>query len=56
MRAYHLEQLGKFDGLVVSEHEIPSPGTGEVLVRVRASSINFRDLIIATAGIRHPWR
>lgn len=47
MRAYHLEQLGKLDSLVVSEHEIPSPGVGEVLVRVRASSINFRDLIIA---------
>jgi NADPH:quinone reductase-like Zn-dependent oxidoreductase len=46
MHAYHLEQFGKLDGLVVSEREIPSPGVGEVLVRVRASSINFRDLII----------
>jgi NADPH:quinone reductase-like Zn-dependent oxidoreductase len=47
VRAYHLEQLGTPDGLVTSEHDIPSPGTGEVLVRVRASSINFRDLVIA---------
>jgi NADPH:quinone reductase-like Zn-dependent oxidoreductase len=47
VRAYHLEPLGTLDGLVMSEHDIPSPGTGEVLVRVRASSINFRDLIIA---------
>jgi NADPH:quinone reductase-like Zn-dependent oxidoreductase len=54
MRAYHLEQLGMLDGLVVSEHEIPSPGTGEVLVRVRASSINFRDLIIANGWYSPP--
>src|SRR5258708_40064546 len=54
MRAYHLEQLGKFDGLVVAEGEIPSPGAGEVLVRVRASSINFRDLIIANGWYSPP--
>ncbi len=54
MRAYHLEQLGKLDGLVVSEHEIPSPGVGEVLVRVRASSINFRDSVIANGWYSPP--
>jgi NADPH:quinone reductase-like Zn-dependent oxidoreductase len=54
MRAYHLEQFGKLDGLVVSEHEIPSPGVGEVLVRVRASSINFRDLIVANGWYSPP--
>lgn len=54
MRAYHFEQLGKLDGLVVSEHEIPSPGVGEVLVRVRASSINFRDLVIANGWYSPP--
>src|ERR1700681_3960982 len=46
MRAYHLKSLGSLDGLVASEQEIPSPGPGEVLVRVRASSLNFRDLLI----------
>src|ERR1700682_6442317 len=46
MRAYHLQSLGSLDGLVVAEQEIPSPGAGEVLVRVRASSLNFRDLLI----------
>ncbi|MES2149802.1 MAG: NAD(P)-dependent alcohol dehydrogenase [Pseudomonadota bacterium] len=46
MRAYHLEQVGNLDGLVMKEGEIPAPGTGEVLVRVRASSLNFRDLAI----------
>lgn len=46
MRAYHLTSFGSLDGLVAAEQEIPSPGTGEVLVKVRASSVNFRDLLI----------
>src|ERR1700675_1867136 len=46
MRTYQLEQLGSLDGLVLAERDIPSPAVGEVLVRVRASSLNFRDLMI----------
>jgi NADPH:quinone reductase-like Zn-dependent oxidoreductase len=46
MRAYQLDQLGSLDGLVLAERDIPSPGVGEVLVRVRASSLNVRDMII----------
>jgi NADPH:quinone reductase-like Zn-dependent oxidoreductase len=46
MRAYHLKSIGNLNGLVAAEQEIPSPGAGEVLVRVRASSLNFRDLLI----------
>jgi NADPH:quinone reductase-like Zn-dependent oxidoreductase len=46
IRAYQLEQLGSLDGLVLTERDIPSPAVGEVLVRVRANSLNFRDLII----------
>jgi NADPH:quinone reductase-like Zn-dependent oxidoreductase len=46
MRAYHLKRLGSLDGLVAAEQQIPSPSAGEVLVRVRASSLNFRDLLI----------
>ena len=54
MRAYHLEQLGTLDGLAVSEHATPSPGAGEVLIRVRASSLNFRDLLIANGWYSPP--
>lgn len=46
MRAYQLDRLGSLDGLVLVERDIPSPGAGEVLVQVRASSLNFRDMII----------
>lgn len=54
MRAYHLERFGTPDGLGMADHDIPSPGTGEVLVRVRASSINFRDLIVANGWYSPP--
>ncbi len=46
MRTYRLEQVGNLDGLVAKEEAVPIPGAGEVLVRVRASSINFRDLAV----------
>src|SRR6202521_636902 len=46
MRAYQLDRLGRLDGLVLVERDIPSPNVGEVLGRVRASSLNFRDLMI----------
>lgn len=46
MRTYRLEQVGNLDNLVAKEEDVPVPGAGEVLVRVRASSLNFRDLAI----------
>src|ERR1700692_720343 len=46
MRVYQLERPGSVDGLVLPERSFPSPAGGEVLVRVRASSLNFRDLMI----------
>jgi NADPH:quinone reductase-like Zn-dependent oxidoreductase len=50
MRAYQLQQFGGPDGLALVARDIPSPGLGEVLVRVRASSLNYRDLIILGGG------
>src|ERR1700682_1429872 len=46
MRAYQLDRPGSLDGLVLAERDVPSPAVGEVLVRVRASSLNVRDLMI----------
>lgn len=46
MRAYHLETLGTVDGIVPRETERPEPGPREILVRVRAVSLNKRDLLI----------
>src|SRR5215467_7970906 len=33
-------------GLMLKEHDVPVPGPREVLVRVRASSLNARELMI----------
>lgn len=46
MRTYRLIKIGSLDGLTMTEDEIPSPGHGEVLVKIRATSLNFRDLAI----------
>ena len=39
-----------FDGLRVGERPKPDPGPGQVLVRLRAASLNYRDLSIATGA------
>ncbi|GAA2323131.1 zinc-binding dehydrogenase [Streptomyces violaceusniger] len=42
-------QVGAGGGLITSaERPVPSPSAGEVLVRVKASSLNARDLLIVT--------
>lgn len=46
MRAYHLEAHGSVDGLVLRESANREPGPGKVAVRIRATSLNFRDLMI----------
>jgi len=46
MRSYHIDQVGSLDHLQCREHDAPEPGPGEVQVRVRANSLNARDLSI----------
>jgi NADPH:quinone reductase-like Zn-dependent oxidoreductase len=44
-----------FDGLKLAERERPTPAAGQVLVRMRAASLNFRDLaIVAGKYFRGP--
>lgn len=45
MQAYEIIGEGGIDALALNDRPDPEPGPGEVLVRVRASSINFRDLM-----------
>ena len=47
MKAYQLTPGDGSDGLVLVELPDPEPGPGAVLVRVRATSLNYRDLLIA---------
>jgi len=37
-----------FDGLKRGERDEPKPGAGQALVRMRAASLNFRDLAIVS--------
>lgn len=47
MKAYVVQQGSSgFDGLRRVERPKPSPGPGEVLVRIRAASLNYRDIAI----------
>jgi len=46
MRVYELRGAG-LEQLVCVERPMPRPGPGQVLVRVHAASLNYRDLLIA---------
>lgn len=47
MRAWQIQQFG-IDSLELVDRPTPRPGPGEVLVRVRAVSFNYRDLMMVT--------
>jgi NADPH:quinone reductase-like Zn-dependent oxidoreductase len=47
MHAYQLTPGGGVDGITAVELPDPEPGPGEVLIRVRATSLNYRDLMLA---------
>jgi len=53
MKAYELKEMIGPDGLVMtSERPEPEAGPGEVKIKVHATSLNFRDLLVA--GGRYP--
>jgi NADPH:quinone reductase-like Zn-dependent oxidoreductase len=46
MKSYHANSGGGLASLVVKEHPIPEPSAYEVLVRVRANSLNAREFSV----------
>jgi len=46
MEAYRIDRFGSVDGIVLRSSEDPRPGLREILMRVRASSLNYRDLMV----------
>ncbi|GJJ07097.1 putative secondary metabolism biosyntheticenzyme [Clathrus columnatus] len=46
-KQYKVRKGAGFDGLTITQTEVPEPGPGEVLVIVHAVSLQYRDLIIA---------
>ena len=45
MRALQAHAFG-IDALRLGERDVPRPRRGEILIRVRAASLNYRDLVI----------
>lgn len=56
MKAYHIDRFGSIGGIVRRSTEDPRPGPYEVLMRVRASSLNYRDLMVLRGGGRGPTK
>ena len=56
MEAYHIDRFGSVDGIVLRSSEDPRPGPKEILMRVRASSLNYRDLMVLKGGGRGPTK
>jgi NADPH:quinone reductase-like Zn-dependent oxidoreductase len=53
MRAYELREAIGVEGVVLNpDRPTPEAGQGEILVRVRAASLNYRDLLIARGAYR----
>lgn len=46
MKAYEIRDTFGIDALAVSDRPEPKPGPGQVVVKVRAVSLNFRDLLV----------
>jgi NADPH:quinone reductase-like Zn-dependent oxidoreductase len=57
MRAYYFEHFGVgLDGLVFGQRSEPCPLANQVLVRIRARSVNYRDVRILDASYPVPGR
>lgn len=52
MRVLHISSFG-IDSLELVERPTPQPGPGEVLVKIRAVSLNYRDLMVVK-GLYNP--
>lgn len=50
MKCYELQGPSGIDGLALVERPVPAPGAGEVLVRLNAATLNYRDLLIVKGG------
>ena len=50
MKAWQLQDQWSIDALALAERPQPRPGRGEVLLRMKAASLNYRDLVVLRRG------
>lgn len=50
MRVFQIQDDWGFDHLQLSTRPDPAPGPGEVMLRMRAASLNYRDLVVPDRG------
>ncbi|QHO74267.1 NAD(P)-dependent alcohol dehydrogenase [Bradyrhizobium sp. CCBAU 051011] len=50
MKCYELQGPNGIDGLALVDKPVPEPGEGQVLVRIKAATLNYRDLITVKGG------
>ncbi len=46
MRVYELRDKTRLDALTLAERKSPTPGPEQVLIRMRAAALNYRDLLV----------
>jgi NADPH:quinone reductase-like Zn-dependent oxidoreductase len=56
MRAFRIKNFGSVAGLLNAQELIPQPSAGQVLIRLRARSLNYRDLLILKQGYAIPGK
>ena len=56
MEAYRIDRLGSVDRIVLRSREDPRLGPNQILMRVRASSLSYRDLMVLKGGGRGPTK
>jgi hypothetical protein len=50
LKCYELQGPSGIDGLTLVDKPISQPGAGQVLVRLKAATLNYRDLLIVKGG------
>jgi NADPH:quinone reductase-like Zn-dependent oxidoreductase len=50
LKCYGLQGPSGIDGLTLVDKPVPQPGERQVLVRLKAATLNYRDLLIMKGG------